>query len=131
MALNGIPQNGAWHNGDRAASGRRRSHLVTGGAGFIGSHLCDALIARGDEVHVIDDLSTGTLDNIEHLLGRPGFNFIEGSAADPELVEEVIARVDSVYHLAAAVGVELGADSPVHTIETNVHCAEVVFAAAN
>jgi UDP-glucose 4-epimerase len=105
-------------------------HLITGGAGFVGSHLCDELLTRGHRVHVLDDLSTGSIDNIRHLKDREGFEYTIGSAADRPLVAELVDSADVVYHLAAAVGVELIIESPVRTIETNVHCTEVVLAAA-
>ena len=106
-------------------------HLITGGAGFIGSHLCDELLSRGDEVHVLDDLSTGSIDNIRHLRDRPGFSYTIDSAGIAPIVAELVDEADVVYHLAAAVGVELIVESPVRTIETNVHCTEVVLAQAN
>ena len=104
--------------------------LITGGAGFIGSHLADACIARGDEVFVIDDLSTGTRDNLTQFDGHPRFHFTAGSVRDSDLVEELVERCDVIYHLAAAVGVKLIVESPVRTIETNVRGTEVVLAAA-
>jgi UDP-glucose 4-epimerase len=106
-------------------------YLITGGAGFIGSHLCDELLARGDSVHVLDDLSTGSLDNIGHVKGNPRFECTIGSAGDSRLMGELIKECDGVFHLAAAVGVALIVDSPVRTIETNVHCTEVVLDQAN
>src|SRR3954454_14403475 len=106
-------------------------YLITGGAGFIGSHLCDELLAQGHSVHVLDDLSTGSMANICHLKGRPGFEYTIGSAGDAPLVRELVDEVDAVYHLAAAVGVALIVESPVGTIETNVHCTEVVLAQAS
>jgi UDP-glucose 4-epimerase len=106
-------------------------YLITGGAGFIGSHLCDELLARGDSVHVLDDLSTGSLDNIGHIKGNPRFECTIGSASDSRLMGELIKESDGVFHLAAAVGVALIVDSPVRTIETNVHCTEVVLEQAN
>jgi nucleoside-diphosphate-sugar epimerase len=105
--------------------------LITGGAGFIGSHLCDALLADGHRVHVLDDLSTGSINNIRHLKGEPGFEYTIDSAASTRLVAELVDDADVVFHLAAAVGVALIVDSPVRTIETNVHCTEVVLAQAN
>jgi UDP-glucose 4-epimerase len=105
--------------------------LITGGAGFIGSHLADALVARGDRVHVLDDLSTGSIDNIRHLKDHPGFDYTIESAVNASLVAELVDEADVVYHLAAAVGVELIVESPVRTIETNVHCTEVVLTQAN
>jgi UDP-glucose 4-epimerase len=106
-------------------------YLITGGAGFIGSHLADELLARGSRVHVLDDLSTGAIDNITHLKGKPGFSYTIESAAVAPVVAELVDEADIVYHLAAAVGVELIVESPVRTIETNVHCTEVVLAQAN
>jgi UDP-glucose 4-epimerase len=105
--------------------------LVTGGAGFIGSHLADRLLAAGHRVHVLDDLSTGSMDNICHLRADPRFGYTIDSAADVRLVAELVDEADFVFHLAAAVGVELIIDSPVRAIETNVHCTEVVLAQAN
>jgi UDP-glucose 4-epimerase len=105
--------------------------LVTGGAGFIGSHLCDLLVARGHHVHALDDLSTGSLANLSQLDGHERFGLTIGSVADEELVAELVARADVVVHLAAAVGVRLVVESPVRAIETNVHCTEVVLAQAD
>jgi UDP-glucose 4-epimerase len=105
-------------------------YFITGGAGFIGSHLATRLIERGDEVLVLDDLSTGSMDNIEHLIGRPGFSHRIGSALDLPLVSECVDRCDVTVHLAAAVGVRLIVERPVHTIETNVKASETVLAAA-
>lgn len=105
--------------------------LITGGAGFIGSHLADELLARGDEVHVLDDLSTGSIDNMRHLKGRRGFEYTIDSAANAPIVAELVDSADVVFHLAAAVGVQLIVESPVRTIETNVHCTEVVLAQAS
>jgi UDP-glucose 4-epimerase len=106
-------------------------YLVTGGGGFIGSHLCDELLRRGDSVHVLDDLSTGSLDNLRHLMDEPGFEYTIDSAANVGVVRELVEDVDAVFHLAAAVGVALIVESPVRTIETNVHCTEVVLAEAS
>ncbi len=106
-------------------------YLITGGAGFIGSHLSDELLRRGHRVHVLDDLSTGAMENIRHLKERPGFEYVIESAAIVPVVAELVDEADVVYHLAAAVGVELIVDSPVRTIETNVHATEVVLNAAN
>jgi UDP-glucose 4-epimerase len=105
--------------------------LITGGAGFIGSHLCDELLAGGHRVHVLDDLSTGSIDNVRHLKHRPGFEYTIDSAANSRLVAELVDEADVVYHLAAAVGVALIVESPVRTIETNVHCTEVVLQQAS
>src|SRR3954454_9133294 len=104
--------------------------LITGGAGFIGSHLAEELLARDHAVHVLDDLSTGSMDNIRHLKGRPDFGYTVDSCASPRVVAELVDDADVIYHLAAAVGVELIVESPVRTIETNVHCTEVVLAQA-
>jgi UDP-glucose 4-epimerase len=105
--------------------------LITGGAGFIGSHLADELLALGDDVHVLDDLSTGSIDNLRHLKGRPGFGYTIDSAANAPVVAELVDSADVVFHLAAAVGVQLIVESPVRTIETNVHCTEIVLAQAS
>jgi UDP-glucose 4-epimerase len=105
--------------------------LITGGAGFIGSHLADACLARGDEVFVLDDLSTGSIDNIRHLRGLPRFHYTIESVHHAPTVAELVDQCDVVIHLAAAVGVRLIVESPVRTIETNVHGTEVVLAAAN
>jgi len=105
--------------------------LITGGAGFIGSHLADRLISRGDEVLVLDDLSSGSLENIAHLRDHPSFDFVEGSAADPSLVAPMVARSDVIVHLAAAVGVRLILEKPVHTIENNLFGTAVVLAVAS
>jgi UDP-glucose 4-epimerase len=105
--------------------------LITGGAGFIGSHLADAYLARGDEVFVLDDLSTGSIDNIRHLRGKSRFHYVIESVHHAPIVAELVDQCDVVFHLAAAVGVKLIVESPVRTIETNVHGTEVVLAQAN
>jgi UDP-glucose 4-epimerase len=105
--------------------------LITGGAGFIGSHLADALIERGDEVFVIDDLSTGTIENIQHLKSNPRFHYTIESVHNQPVTAELVDQCDVVVHLAAAVGVKLIVESPVRTIETNVRGTEVVLALAN
>jgi UDP-glucose 4-epimerase len=105
--------------------------LITGGAGFIGSHLADAYLSRGDSVFVLDDLSTGSISNIKHLKGRPRFQYVIESVRNDAAVAEAIDDCDVVFHLAAAVGVRLIVESPVRTIETNVHGTEVVLAHAN
>jgi UDP-glucose 4-epimerase len=104
--------------------------LVTGGAGFIGSHLSERLLAEGWSVSVLDDLSTGSFDNIAHLQGHPDFEFTKDTVFKAALVESLIDDCDIVFHLAAAVGVRLIVESPVRTIETNVHGTEVVLRAA-
>jgi UDP-glucose 4-epimerase len=105
--------------------------LVTGGAGFIGSHLAERLIADGNDVVVIDNLSTGNLANIAALKGNPRFDFVKGNICDAELVESLARRCDTIFHLAAAVGVQLIADNPVNTIETNIGGTQAVLEAAN
>ncbi|MCA1561950.1 MAG: GDP-mannose 4,6-dehydratase [Acidobacteria bacterium] len=105
--------------------------LITGGAGFVGSHLSEALLARGDDVFVLDNLSTGSIDNILHLRDDPKFHYTIDSVTNEPLLAELIDRCDVVVHLAAAVGVRLIVESPVHTIETNVHGTEVVLKHAN
>jgi UDP-glucose 4-epimerase len=101
--------------------------FITGGAGFIGSHLAERLLDRGDRVAILDDLSTGAMENIAHLIGRRGFSYRIGSALDAPLVSEMVDQADVTVHLAAAVGVMLIVDKPVHTIETNVRATEVVL----
>jgi len=105
--------------------------LITGGAGFVGSHLAEALLERGDEVFVLDDLSTGSIDNISHLKGNPKFHYTIDSVTNEPLLAEMLDRCDTVAHLAAAVGVKLIVEQPVRTIETNVHGTEVVLKHAN
>jgi len=105
--------------------------LITGGAGFIGSHLADAYLQRGDEVLVIDDLSTGTIDNIQHLKSNPKFHYTIDSVHNQPVTAELVDQCDVVFHLAAAVGVKLIVESPVRTIETNVRGTEIVLALAN
>jgi UDP-glucose 4-epimerase len=105
--------------------------LITGGAGFLGSHLAERLLERGDEVHVIDDLSTGSIENIETLKERAGFHYTIDTIMNEPVLAEMVDRVDVVFHLAAAVGVRLIVESPVNTIETNVHGTEKVLKLAN
>src|SRR5262245_55550097 len=105
--------------------------LITGGAGFIGSHLAERLIAEGHEVAILDDLSTGSFNNIEHLLGHARFSCTIDSVNDEAAVSRAVDAADRVFHLAAAVGVKLVCDRPVHTIETNVHGTEPVLRAAS
>jgi UDP-glucose 4-epimerase len=105
--------------------------LITGGAGFIGSHLADAYLARGDEVFALDDLSTGSVENIRHLKAHPRFHYTIDSVHRASVVAELVDECDLVFHLAAAVGVKLIVESPVRTIETNVHGTEVVLAQAS
>jgi UDP-glucose 4-epimerase len=105
--------------------------LITGGAGFVGSHLAETLLAQGREVHVIDNLSTGSIENIEHLKAQPRFHYQIDSILNEPVLAELVDRVDVVFHLAAAVGVRLIVESPVNTIETNVHGTELVLKLAN
>ena len=104
--------------------------FITGGAGFIGSHLAECLLSNGHQVMALDDLSTGQMSNIDHLIGRPGFEYRIGTVMNEPLVGELVDRCDVTVHLAAAVGVRLIVERPVHTIETNVHGTEVVLGAA-
>jgi len=101
--------------------------LLTGGAGFVGSHLAEALLTRGHSVMVLDDLSTGMMDNIAHLKSQPGFEYVIDTVMNEPLTAELVDRADVIFHLAAAVGVKLIVEAPVHTIETNVHGTEVVL----
>ena len=105
--------------------------LITGGAGFIGSHLAEHLLAAGHEVVAIDDLTTGSLDNIRALRADPRFRFVRDNVRNTETMHLLIDQCDVIYHLAAAVGVQLIVDRPVHTIETNIHGSEVVLTIAN
>jgi UDP-glucose 4-epimerase len=105
--------------------------LITGGAGFIGSHLSEALLAGDHQVVILDNLSTGSIDNIAHLKGRAGFSYHIESVNNEPLLAELIDHADVVFHFAAAVGVRLIVEQPVHTIETNVHGTEVVLKHAN
>lgn len=105
--------------------------LITGGAGFIGSHLSQALLEAGHEVFALDNLSTGSIDNIEHLKSHPSFHYTNESVTNEPVLAELIDRSDVIFHLAAAVGVKLIVEAPVHTIETNVHGTEVVLTHAN
>jgi len=107
-----------------------KTYLITGGAGFIGSHLAEALLAAGNRVLVIDDLSTGSLDNVASVRQHPRFEIAVDTIFNRELVADLVARADAVFHLAAAVGVRLIVESPVRTIETNVAGTELILAAA-
>jgi nucleoside-diphosphate-sugar epimerase len=104
-----------------------RRALVTGGAGFIGSHLSELLLADGWEVFVLDDVSTGSLENVAHLRDRPDFHLVVDSVLSPSVVSEVVHKCDVVFHLAAAVGVRLIVEQPVHTMVTNVQGTETVL----
>ena len=105
--------------------------LITGGAGFIGSHLADYLLGRGDQVMAIDDLSTGRYENIEHLLGRRDFEFALGSILNADLVDDLVSRADAIFHLAAAVGVDLIVQHPLESLATNIRGSEVVLERAH
>lgn len=101
--------------------------LITGGAGFIGSHLAEQHLNRGDGVYIIDDLSTGSMENIEHFKKHPNFQYALDTVTNQQLVAELVDLCDATYHLAAAVGVRLIVESPVRTIETNIRGTEVVL----
>lgn len=101
--------------------------LITGGSGFIGSHLAEALLERGDSVTVVDNLSTGRFENIEHLVGRPGFQFAIETITNETVMDRLVSECDLIYHLAAAVGVELIVRDPVRVIETNIKGCEAVL----
>ncbi len=105
--------------------------LITGGAGFIGSHLADRLLDRGDQVVLLDDLSTGRLANIEHLNGRADAEFVLGSILNADLVDNAVSRVDAVFHLAAAVGVNLIVQKPLESLITNIRGTETVVEKAH
>ncbi len=104
--------------------------LITGGAGFIGSHLCETLLAKGYEVTVIDDLSTGRFENIEHLTADPRFHFAIETITNINVMDRLVSECDLIYHLAAAVGVSLIVSRPIHTIETNVMGTNIVLQTA-
>jgi UDP-glucose 4-epimerase len=105
--------------------------LVTGGAGFIGSHLTERLLKDGNKATVIDNLSTGSLENMDSFKNHTGFKFVEGDICNSELMEPLVEQSDVIFHLAAAVGVKLIAEDPVHTIETNIGGTEIVLNIAN
>ncbi len=105
--------------------------LITGGAGFIGSHLADQLLREGNRVYALDNLSTGSIANIAHLKGNPRFEYVIDTVTNEPVLAELVDQCDIIFHLAAAVGVKLIVEAPVHTIETNVHGTEVVLKHAN
>lgn len=105
--------------------------LITGGAGFIGSHLADALLEKGERVIALDNLSTGRYANIEHLLHRPDFEFVLGSILNADLVDDLASRADQIFHLAAAVGVKLIVEKPLESLATNIRGSETVFEKAH
>ena len=114
-----------------ARSGCKKGHmaraLITGGAGFIGCHLSEALLERGWTVGVVDDLSTGSIENISHLKGHPHFSYVLDSVMNRSLMLEQVDRADVIFHLAAAVGVRLIVEKPVYTIETNIKATELIL----
>jgi UDP-glucose 4-epimerase len=105
--------------------------LITGGAGFIGSHLAEHLLGCGKPVIVVDDLSTGSLDNLKSVSNHPGLRVIQAKVSECAELDEIVARAESVYHLAAGVGVELVVNSPIHVLQTNLHETEVLLKAAS
>jgi nucleoside-diphosphate-sugar epimerase len=113
-----------------ATGSRPRRILITGGAGFIGSHLADALIARGDHVTVLDDLSTGRLENLEHLTDGEQIELVEGSSLDADLIDRLMREADACFHLASAVGVQLIVSNPLDSLLKNVRGADNVLSAA-
>jgi UDP-glucose 4-epimerase len=115
----------------RPTESRARRVLVTGGAGFIGSHLADALIAHGDHVTALDDLSTGRTDNVDHLLENQRFELVDGSSLDHELVDQLVADSDVCFHLASAVGVQLIVSNPLESLLKNVRGTDNVLSAAS
>ena len=105
-------------------------YLITGGAGFIGSHLAESLLDQGDSVIIIDNLSTGKFENIQHLVDNPNFRFAIDTITNEVVMDRLASNCDVIFHLAAAVGVQLIVEHPVHTIETNVMGTEAVLTAA-
>jgi UDP-glucose 4-epimerase len=116
---------------ERVPPARRRKALVTGGAGFIGSHLSELLLADGWEVYALDDVSTGSFANVAHLVERHDYHLVVDSVLSPAVVNELVHKCDVVYHLAAAVGVRLIVEQPVHTLVTNVQGTETVLEHCN
>jgi len=108
-----------------------RKILVTGGAGFIGSHLTEALIKRGDHVVVVDDQSTGSVDNLDRVRSSSQLTWVSGSISDQQLVSDLVSDVDHIYHLAAAVGVALIAKEPIQTIQRNIKPTEFLLSEVN
>src|SRR3954471_5995829 len=104
--------------------------LVTGGAGFIGSHLVERLLAEGKKVVVLDDCSTGSLDNLKSVASHPALQIIQSKVSQCQELAKIVGQSESIYHLAAAVGVELVVSSPIHVLETNLHETEVILRAA-
>jgi UDP-glucose 4-epimerase len=116
---------------DRGSAIGRGPILITGGAGFIGSHLVDALLARGEQVVVLDNLSTGRIANLAGAAGHPRFRFVQGSVLDELVVDELMHRCETVVHLAAAVGVKLIVEQPLKSLTTNIRGSEIVIEAAH
>ena len=116
--------------GKKTEKTETKRYLVTGGAGFIGSHLCDRLLADGHEVVVMDDLSTGRLDNLHHLEDNLRFDYVLEGVSNEPLLQNIIDQVDAVYHLAAGVGVMSVVRSPVQTIESTIAGTEIVLRCA-
>lgn len=106
-------------------------NLITGGAGFVGSHLAEYLLSRGDEVYVVDNLSTGSITNLDPCKDHPNFHYVTADAMGDPVLAELVDRCDRIYHLAAAVGVRLIVDNPVHTIETNISGTEMILRLAS
>lgn len=104
--------------------------LVTGGAGFVGSHLCEVLLKEGWQVQILDDLSTGSLDNVQHLMDEPAFRYAIDTVLNENVLDRLASECDVIFHLAAAVGVQLIVKSPFHTIQTNVGGTECVLKVA-
>ncbi|GAC1366292.1 MAG: NAD-dependent epimerase/dehydratase family protein [Actinomycetota bacterium] len=107
------------------------AYLITGGAGFIGSHLGDALLGRGDSVIALDNLATGRHDNIREHIGAPNFEFVMGSIINADLVDDLVSRADVVFHLAAAVGVKLIVERPLESLITNIRGSEILLEKAH
>jgi UDP-glucose 4-epimerase len=129
-----LPAGAYWESHEQLLQNERGKNvkaLVTGGAGFIGSHLVERLLQDGNEVTAIDDLSTGSMDNLKSVQGQERFRFVYDSVRNLETMHVLGQQCDVIYHLAAAVGVQLIVDQPVHTIETNIHGTEVVLTIAN
>jgi len=113
-----------------ANTGKPSTIVVTGGAGFIGSHLVERLLAAGKRVVVIDDLSTGSLDNLKSVAKHPGLKILESKVSNCPVLDQIVGEAESVYHLAAGVGVELVVNTPIHVLQTNLHETEVLLHAA-
>lgn len=119
------------HSGTELAGTELKRYLITGGAGFIGSHLCELLLAQGKKIVAIDNLSTGRLENIQHLRTHPDFQFVRETIENTLVLDRLTSEADIIIHLAAAVGVKLIIEDPVHTIRTNIRGTEAVLDVAN